>query len=217
MIDFIAPLAFYDFTTRCLPSPSLWKWFLLSHVGGRFSNSFFCLFSDFQQLFLPLSKNLSRTTFGEPSETQKKSKNLSELAQCNFNWCLYRNDFYQTNHKIRFSLFWIKACGKSIIKNKYHRLYIIYCVVWFKVRLCMRASKARLHVFERNSNKNSNNSGRNNSRWESKETLTVPEHSRTLGTRRTLECSFDLIELGSFGNLSGSSRAEFWLCNLTLR
>lgn len=63
----------------------------------------------------------------------------------------------------------------------------------------MRAAKARLHVFERNSNKNSNNSRRNNSRWESKETLTVPEHSRTFGTRRTLvyaKCVFDSIELG---------------------
>lgn len=121
------------------------------------SSAFTAYSSTFQFFFGRFSnQKLITNDFRGASETQK-SKNLSELAQCNFNWCLYRNDFYQTNHKIRFSLFWIKACGKSIIKNKYHRLYIIYCVVWFKSRLCMRAAKAHLHVFERNSNKNSNN------------------------------------------------------------
>lgn len=127
----------------------------------------------FSRFVLVKIKNSSHTR----RNPEGKEKNLCEMEQCNFNWCLFLYDFYQTNHKIRFSLFWIKACGKSIIKD-----FTSYIVVWFK-RLCLRESVA-LHVWGGNNNNKSSNSGRNNNNSrEQKETLTIPQHSRMLCTR----------------------------------
>lgn len=140
MIDFIAPLVLRLFVLSFLSFQNIilcifWTSFL--GIFNTFYSHSWILYYPLYFIFNAKIRKISSLDFRIQIRRKKEKNSFCESGQCKFNWCLFLYDFYQTNHKIRFSLFWIKACGRSIIKYKYHRLYIIHCILSCDLSVCV--------------------------------------------------------------------------------